>query len=752
MSTNQAYEQAQFKKSQLSFWQKRSLAAKIVSLSVFVSFTVCVFSLAFILSSYKSEKIAHLYEMHAQQTSSLTEHVRSLLSSQVMRGEGVTQFNPKISLGSEARTPSPGEISWMKKGNLSSLVFKVSAGLLNIPMDPSAFSKQLSEYLDLPFAITDSEGQTLAVNGLSPAQISELLSYASRSGLSKSQSVIEIWGQKQVLSYAEIPKTNLIMISARPVGDVLLPVRKKIWLWLSLCAFFFFWGSLAQRWVIRALSKPLRDLTCFFDEIVANKRPMALQSTIPELSSVMSGAQIMIGAIDTRQLKLNYIIDGQKKILLFTQQAQGFDQLTDICLLFVDLVLKLTPYGKAYCWHFNFPELTHNWFRFNENAVTLLPHLQLNHFAEQLTGFLDTLIAPQQNHDAIEVLDLSPLNIKLSMGLRFSLGGLAKDRFELFIGFENQAVRNRGEEIQQAEFSELLNLAADGLKSALIRRSLSTLEVAESIAKRELEYASKVHEKCIFVANDLPTNIHLSTLVRPASVVGGDWLAVYSHSNIGLVNFYIGDVTGHGLDSAFLVSLVSGAVKMAERELEKGHLALPTDRSFLATRYLSDLYSNLDMLMRDASDSKQMTFAAGIIDTHNGRLYFLNAGHLPPMRFGHSTGGTTKSLLSVQNGPLGSGSPHNEIEVKIEDLDAGETLFLYSDGLFENLAVPDRPNHKTRYNAISELLTSKTNNIGQLAQEVFDWTLTLARKETNTTTVSSKDDVTVLAIRYEKMS
>ena len=270
------------------------------------------------------------------------------------------------------------------------------------------------------------------------------------------------------------------------------------------------------------------------------------------------------------------------------------------------------------------------------------------------------------------------------------------------------------------DFAEVLKLLHAGIVNVILKQQLVSIKIAESLSKRELELARKIHEKSISEIPNLPFNVKVSSFLKAAQHVGGDWLAVYSHPHLGLVNFYIGDVTGHGLDSAFLVSTVAGAVKMSERELEAGALRLPGEINFLATNYLKDLYHNLDALVKEATEQKQMTFAAGILDTSSGQLYFLNAGHLPPLFLNSAQ----ESLLSFQNGPLGDGSHRHETEIKVTKLQPNQALVFYTDGLLENLQHSlQKLGAKKLHKKMNEIYATQNGDLHDFAEKVYNWTI-----------------------------
>jgi anti-sigma regulatory factor (Ser/Thr protein kinase)/putative methionine-R-sulfoxide reductase with GAF domain len=152
--------------------------------------------------------------------------------------------------------------------------------------------------------------------------------------------------------------------------------------------------------------------------------------------------------------------------------------------------------------------------------------------------------------------------------------------------------------------------------------------------------------------------------------VGGDWYDVIElpRSQVGVV---IGDVVGHGIDAATLMS-----------ELRTALHAYALDGNGPArTLELVDRFAvSLD---RDA----MATAAFALVDGEAGVVRYASAGHLPPVFI--SPDGTGRVAEVPLAPPLGAfGFKHcSEHELPFAP---GETLLLYTDGLVERPRVPLR--------------------------------------------------------------
>ncbi len=146
----------------------------------------------------------------------------------------------------------------------------------------------------------------------------------------------------------------------------------------------------------------------------------------------------------------------------------------------------------------------------------------------------------------------------------------------------------------------------------------------------------------------------------------GDYYDVLSPLPDGKVAVAIGDVSGHGLQAALV---------MAE--------ARAFLRAFVKTAPWLDRALALmnDALVPDMSDGKFLSLFAALIDPHDGRMEWCNAGHNPPLLFQARDRvvrplARTGRILGILPGePCGPGEP-----VKMEK---GDALLLYTDGVTE---------------------------------------------------------------------
>ncbi|MFD5814312.1 SpoIIE family protein phosphatase [Streptomyces sp. NPDC127038] len=145
--------------------------------------------------------------------------------------------------------------------------------------------------------------------------------------------------------------------------------------------------------------------------------------------------------------------------------------------------------------------------------------------------------------------------------------------------------------------------------------------------------------------------------------VGGDWFdsVKLPGSRTALV---VGDVMGHGLNSAAMMGQLRTAVQTMAA------LDLPP----------AQLLRNLDDLAQRLGDTYLATCLYAVYDPIAGLLHLANAGHIPPVLVRAADG--RSELLDLPTGaPIGVGGvPFEAIRVRVEP---GDRLVMCTDGLVE---------------------------------------------------------------------
>lgn len=149
------------------------------------------------------------------------------------------------------------------------------------------------------------------------------------------------------------------------------------------------------------------------------------------------------------------------------------------------------------------------------------------------------------------------------------------------------------------------------------------------------------------------------------TAAGGDWFdALPLGGHLVLV---VGDVVGHGVEAAAVMSQLRTALRM----------------QLTAGLSITEALEAVDRFHEQVPGSKSATICVGALNFSTGEFQYCTAGHPPPLVVTADAG--SRYLEPSGGGPLGSG---NGFPVRSEPIDVGHAVLLYSDGLIER---PGRP-------------------------------------------------------------
>jgi phosphoserine phosphatase RsbU/P len=265
---------------------------------------------------------------------------------------------------------------------------------------------------------------------------------------------------------------------------------------------------------------------------------------------------------------------------------------------------------------------------------------------------------------------------------------------------------------------ELLHTLALEASTVLENAKLLEEERQKLLLERELSIAREIQQSLL--PSGLPSEgwFRAAGSNLPSAKVSGDYFDVRPVGKDAWA-VVVADVSGKGVSSALLASLLQGAFLLAsELSISLGEL-MSKINSFLTERARGEKYATL--------------FYATIF--RSGEMIWANAGHCSPFLVRKS--GQIESLAPT-GPPLGL-VPGAAFEVKSTRLSPGDKIAAYSDGLTE------------AENALSETFDSKLRpalaaalELG--AQEIHDLLVRAVRLFAAGST--PQDDVTLLVIEY----
>lgn len=205
---------------------------------------------------------------------------------------------------------------------------------------------------------------------------------------------------------------------------------------------------------------------------------------------------------------------------------------------------------------------------------------------------------------------------------------------------------------------------------------------------------------------------------QPCYAVGGDYFDVLQLEQ-DRTAFLIADVSGKGLGAALLTTMLQGALSGMTLGQE------PAKVFTHINRFLCD-HSNV---------GRYATLFFGILE-RSGRLEFINAGHPSPLLL---RDGRAESAFPASSFPVGL-IPEAEFTSATIQLEAGDTLVLFSDGITEAM---DPEETEFGCSRLKEVLNGHVNSPVEELQRVI-----LSSVEVFTRGARQADDLTLLLVKY----
>jgi serine phosphatase RsbU (regulator of sigma subunit) len=213
----------------------------------------------------------------------------------------------------------------------------------------------------------------------------------------------------------------------------------------------------------------------------------------------------------------------------------------------------------------------------------------------------------------------------------------------------------------RAEFNDMDRVTGAELaaRAALVLDNARMYTYQESVAET-LQDSMLPHIPPRMAGCDIATRYLPGTLLGR---VGGDWFDSVKLPGARTA-FVVGDVMGHGLNSAAMMGQLRTAVQTMAA------LDLPP----------AQLLRNLDDLARRLGDTHLATCLYAVYDPVAGELHLANAGHIPPVLV--RAGDGRSELLDLPTGaPIGVGGvPFEAVRVRVAP---GDRLVMCTDGLVE---------------------------------------------------------------------
>jgi serine phosphatase RsbU (regulator of sigma subunit) len=272
----------------------------------------------------------------------------------------------------------------------------------------------------------------------------------------------------------------------------------------------------------------------------------------------------------------------------------------------------------------------------------------------------------------------------------------------------------------------LIAIAKEKINKELKETTAREQTLKENIIAKKLEEAEAVQKTLIRANPEIP-NITIHSYYKAAENVGGDWFGTFHDKKLNSLFFWMGDVTGHGISSALITGVASGALYSGEKRTSMSDSNDSTDRR------LEDMVYVLNDILVDTANELLMTMFFGILDLGTGKVKYFNAAQTRPLIK------TKAKIISIGNAgsPLGL-SKELPFEIHEYDLESNGSIFLYTDGLIEN---KDMQGEILKKRALSKQL-----------KEADESSMVIPAIKERFAACVLEDDISLLDIRWQKAS
>lgn len=241
----------------------------------------------------------------------------------------------------------------------------------------------------------------------------------------------------------------------------------------------------------------------------------------------------------------------------------------------------------------------------------------------------------------------------------------------------------RGEGYSRSE-KQLLRGSADVFALMIENGRLTHRAVEQEKLRKDVALAAEVQRRLLPAEAPSSPVATCAAFTLPARSVGGDYYDFFDLRD-GRVGIAVADVSGKGVAAALLMSVVQASLRV----IASAGAPTPAD---VAARMNAFLYQS-------TGANKYATFFYAEFDPSRRRLAYVNAGHNPPILIRLTADGP-QAIGLAEGGTVIGLFPDMTYQGAELDLQAGDLLVAYTDGVSEALNAQDEEFGEARLEAL----------------------------------------------------
>lgn len=271
----------------------------------------------------------------------------------------------------------------------------------------------------------------------------------------------------------------------------------------------------------------------------------------------------------------------------------------------------------------------------------------------------------------------------------------------------------------KAEHLDILTTLASVASIRVENASLLDERINRERMERELELATEIQQRFQPDGPPIVEGYEFQGISFSCYEIGGDYYDFIPRHD-GKMLVALGDVSGKGTSASLLMSSLHAAVH--------GQVAAKTP--------LIDMVTAVNVYLAENTPANRfITFFAAELDPATGQLLFVNAGHNPAII---TRADGSIEMLDSSGLPLGLMS-FAEYETGTAQLNSGDMLFIYSDGVSEANNIDEDEFGMDRLKAVL------SKNVGRSANGIRDKVESALSEFTGT--AAPNDDITLVIVK-----